>query len=205
MVVSGGVLRSDHILCAHCIPLKGQRKHNKRSIDNTKRNEFIFLVADGTAKLSGRDCEFREPTPRRKQTEGSEVFSEKFQDESGESQPTEATDDAEARKDFCSIQCDFVCRHHNEPRVHLHVPKEETFPIPQKYNDVPRSNLDACRWLLECRFGQMLVRFVERFHEVYSIERETSTRIHVVRWEIDKSSNDFQTISCMARSMDQNW
>ena len=31
-------------------------------------------------------------------------------------------------------------RHHNEPRVQLHVPKEETFPIPLKYIDVTRSS-----------------------------------------------------------------
>ena len=46
-----------------------------------------------------------------------------------ESQPTESTDDAEARADFWSIQGDFIYRHHHEPRVQLHVPKEETFPI----------------------------------------------------------------------------
>ena len=31
------------------------------------------------------------------------------------------------------------CHHHNEPRVQLYVPKEETFPIPLKYIDVRRS------------------------------------------------------------------
>ena len=34
---------------------------------------------------------------------------------------------------------DFIFRHHNELRVQLHVPKEETFSIPQKYIDVTRS------------------------------------------------------------------
>ena len=61
-------------------------------------------------------------------------------------QTTESTDDAEARADFWSIQGDFTCRHHNEPRVQLYVPKEETFPIPLKYVDVTRSshaNLDV--------------------------------------------------------------
>ena len=47
--------------------------------------------------------------------------------------------DAEARADFWSIQGDFICRHHNEPRVQLHVPKDETFPVPLKYIDVIRS------------------------------------------------------------------
>ena len=28
-------------------------------------------------------------------------------------------DDAEARADFWSIQGDFICRHHNEPRLQL--------------------------------------------------------------------------------------
>ena len=43
-----------------------------------------------------------------------------------------------------SIQGDFIYRHHVELRVQLHVPKEETFPIPLKYIDVTTfSNLDV--------------------------------------------------------------
>ena len=45
-------------------------------------------------------------------------------------------DDAEARADFWSIQGDFIYRLHNEPRVQLYVPKEETFPIQLRYIDV---------------------------------------------------------------------
>ena len=52
-------------------------------------------------------------------------------------QPRESKDDAEARRDFWSIQEDFIRRHHNEPRVQLHVP---TFPIPLKYIDVTRAS-----------------------------------------------------------------
>ena len=50
------------------------------------------------------------------------------------------------KPDFWSIQGDFIYRHHNETRVQLHVPKEETFPSPPKYIDVTRSiytDLDA--------------------------------------------------------------
>ena len=101
-------------------------------------NEFIFPVADGTAKLPGRNHEFREPTVRREQTVRSEDFSEQLQGEPGESQPTESRDDAEARADFLSIQGDVIYRHHNEPWVHLYVPKDETFPIPLRYIDVTR-------------------------------------------------------------------
>ena len=99
-----------------------------------KEDEFIFPFADGTAKSAGRNCEFRVPTQRREPTVRSEELSEEIQGESGEPQPTEPTDDAEARADFWLIQGDFVNRHHNEPRVQLYVPKEETFLIPLKYS-----------------------------------------------------------------------
>ena len=112
----------------------------ERGIDNTKKgDEFIFPIADGTAKLSGRDYEFREPTLRREQIARNEDFGGELQGESGESQPTESTDDAEARADFWSIQGDFIYRHHNESRDQLYVPKEETFSIPLKCIDVSRS------------------------------------------------------------------
>ena len=59
---------------------------------------------------------------------------------------TETKDVAEARADFWSIQGVFIYRLHNEPRVQLNVPKEETFTIPLKYIDVTRAtytNLDV--------------------------------------------------------------
>ena len=56
------------------------------------------------------------------------------------SQPTDETkEDAEARNDFWSMEGDFICRHHVEPRVQPCVPKEETFPLPLKYMDVTRT------------------------------------------------------------------
>ena len=92
--------------------------------------------------------EFREPTLRREPTVRSEDLSGEGQGESGVSQPAEPTDDAEARADFWSVQADFYHRHHNELRVQLHGPKEETFPILLKYMDVTRSihtDLDVTR------------------------------------------------------------
>ena len=70
---------------------------------------------------------------------GSENLSGELQGESGESQPAESTDDAEAGADFWSIQGDFIYRHHNGPRVQNHVPKEQTFPFLLKDIDVSRS------------------------------------------------------------------
>ena len=100
---------------------------------------FRFQTADGTAKLFGRDHGVREPTPRREQLVRSEDLREELQGISERSQPTEATDDAEVRKDFRSIEGDFIYRHHIGPRVQLYVPKEETIPISLKHIDVTRA------------------------------------------------------------------
>ena len=47
---------------------------------------------------------------------------------------------------FWSMSGNFIHRHHVEPRVKLYSPREESFPIPPKYNDVSRTtqtNLDV--------------------------------------------------------------
>ena len=111
----------------------------KEALISQKDDEFVFPFADGTAKLFGRDHEFREPTPKREQPVMSEDLSREIQGELGESQPAEQTDDAEACADFWSIQGDFIYRHHNEPRVQLYSPKEDTLPIPLKDIDVTLS------------------------------------------------------------------
>ena len=67
--------------------------------------------------LSGRDYEFREPTPRREQTARSEGLSGELQGEPEELRPPESRDDAGASGDFWSIQGDLIYRHHNEHRV----------------------------------------------------------------------------------------
>ena len=50
----------------------------KDVLTSQKRDEFKFPVVDGTAKLSGRDHEFREPTLRREQTEGAKISVDNF-------------------------------------------------------------------------------------------------------------------------------
>ena len=104
-----------------------RRMNAKEVLIRQKEDEFIFPFADGTAKLSGRDYEFRELTRRREQVVRRENLRGEFQGEREESQPTESRDDIEARTDFWSIQGDFIYRQHSQPRVQLHVPKEETF------------------------------------------------------------------------------
>ena len=55
-------------------------------------------------------------------------------------------DAGEAINDFGSMSGSYIFRHHVEPRVKLYSPREESFPIPLKYNDVTRTthtNLDV--------------------------------------------------------------
>ena len=60
------------------------KNQRERSIDITKKGDgFIFPVADGTAKLSGRDYDFREPTVRWEEVERSGDFSGELQGELG--------------------------------------------------------------------------------------------------------------------------
>ena len=56
---------------------------NAKEVLISQKNEFIFSFADGTGKLSGRDYEFREPTPGREQTVRSEDLSGELQGELG--------------------------------------------------------------------------------------------------------------------------
>ena len=144
-----------------------QKKHQR-----IKREKFSNIQLQmRTANLSGRDHEFREPAPRREHPVGSEDLSGELQGEPGESQPTDTTDDAEAQRDFWSIQGDVIYRHHIEPRVQRCVAKEETLPITHKSGSHAR---ETYRWLLECGRESKFIRFLERIHEVDFIDRETS-------------------------------
>ena len=57
-----------------------------------------------------------------------------------------------AENDFWFIMGDFIRRHHVEPRVKLHVPREESFPIPVKYIDVTRTTYTSLGVWLEKSF-----------------------------------------------------
>ena len=80
------------------------RRLNAKEVITASSNEiFIFPVAEGTAKLSGRDHGVREPTLMRAQPVVSEDLREELQVSSERSQPTDDTkDDAKARNDFLS-------------------------------------------------------------------------------------------------------
>ena len=101
---------------------------NAMDIITPKNGEhFIFLNEDGTAKLSGRDQGIRKCTWKRDQPERGEELRDDLRGESDGSQPIDTMmDDTDARNDFWSIEGNwYIYRHHVEPRVQLHVPKEE--------------------------------------------------------------------------------
>ena len=154
-----------------------RRINAKERFRPRKGDNFILPAADGTATLSGRDYKFRESTPRQEQPAESENLSGEFQGEPGGFQSTESRDAAECRKDFWSVQGDFIHRRHTEPRVQLNVPKE------LKYIDVTRSThksgrvaRKSYRWLLEGGREQKFVRILDRIREVHIVGRKPSKR-----------------------------
>ena len=171
--------------------------------------EFVFPLADGSAKLSGRDYEFQEPTLRRESTVRRENLSGECHGDREESQPEEAKDDIEARRDFWSIQVDFVYRHHIEPRVQHYVQKEETFTVPLIFFNVTRStftNLDVVQkkriddyW--NVHENRSLSDSWTRFTK-FTLLKETPPKGYM--WA-DKNSNNYTTRSYLARSLDKNW
>ena len=59
--------------------------------------------------------------------------------------------DGEARNDFWFISWYYIHRRHVEPRVKLHVPREESFPLPLRHIDVTRATSTTLDVMLECR------------------------------------------------------
>ena len=119
------------------------RRLNAKEVSTPLKGEnFIFLVADGTVKLSEGDRSLRPSTLIRDNPDRGEE-QDILRDESEGSSSTQGQDsswyDGEAKSDFWSISGDFIYRHHVEPRVKLYVPTEESFLIPVKYIDVNRT------------------------------------------------------------------
>ena len=123
------------------------KRLNAKEVIIPKQGEFIFPIADGRIKTLGGDQELRTSIlirPRPIQGEGHVDFL--GESEGSLPQPHDSLPDAgEVINDFWSMSGSFIYRHHVEPRVKLHSPRE-SFPIPLKYIDVTRTthtNLDV--------------------------------------------------------------
>ena len=117
------------------------KRLNAKEVIFPKQGEFIFPIADGRIKTLGGDQELRTSTlVRHRPIQGESNID--FLGESGGSLPPphdSLPDAGEAVNDFWSMSGNFIYRHHVEPRVKLHSPREESFPIPLKYIDVTRT------------------------------------------------------------------
>ena len=89
-----------------------RRVNAKDVLITQKDGEFIFPVADGSAKLSGRDYEFQEPTLRRKSTVKRENISGESHGDREEFQFEETKDDEGINEDFWA---------HREARKEIHL------------------------------------------------------------------------------------
>ena len=125
-----------------------ERLNAQEVIFPKENGKFIFLAADGRINLSGGDQDLRTHTLIRHRP----IRGEGHVDFLGESEgslppPQDSLPDAgEAINDFWSMSGNFMYRHHVEPRVKLHTPREESFPIPLKNIDASRTtrtNLDV--------------------------------------------------------------
>ena len=119
-----------------------------------RSGNFIFPVADGTVKICGGEQRLRTSTLNQERLERGEEQDNLRGESDGVSSPTphqddSTRDDAEAKNDFWCITKHFIHRHHVEPRVKLHMPREESFPVPMKYIDVTRTTHTSLDVLLE--------------------------------------------------------
>ena len=121
--------------------LHARRLDAKEVLTPMKGANFIFPVADGTVKTSGGDQCLRTSTLIRDSPDrGQEQNNLRRESEGSSSTPRgDSSYDGEAKDVFWSISGDFIYRHHEEPGVKLHVPTEESFPVPLKYIDVTRT------------------------------------------------------------------
>ena len=124
------------------------RLNAKEVIFPKQKEELIFPIADGRIKHLGGDQDLRTSTLIRHQPiqgESNIVFLR--ESEGSLEQPQDSFLDAgEAINDFWSMSGNFIYRHHVEPRVKLHSPREESFPMSLEYIDVSRTtrtNLDV--------------------------------------------------------------
>ena len=190
------------------------KRLNAKEVIFPKQGEFIFPIADGRIKPVGGDQDLRTSTLTRQRP----IQGESHLDFLGESEGSlpqshdSCPDAGEAINDFWSISGNFIHRHHVEPRIKPHVPREEPFSIPLKYNVVSRTthtnldvkqekriddywNIDGPRGLSDPWTGS--TRFI-------LVEEKTSRRIYVVRGETDKKAANMKARSFMARALDIN-
>ena len=125
-------------------------------------------------------------------------------------EPTDTKEDAEAGKDFWSIQVDFIDRHHIDPRVQLCAPKEETFTISLKYIDVTGVSCSHLDVLQEKRVDHWNVDANRSLSDSwkgitkFTLLKEKSPKVYMWSgWRLTKKSSNYQTWVFVAWSLVQ--
>ena len=164
-------------------------------------------MADGSATLSGRDYEFQEPTLGRDSTVKGERISAENLTAIGKSFDLKNQKMTQKlRKTFWSIRVYFIYCQQLEPRVQLYVPREESFPHQVNSYWLGCSRRKTNWRLLERRQKQKSVRFMDGFHKIYVIERNSSEKKYTFREEeTDENPNEIASRSHMAGYLDRNW
>ena len=134
-----------------------KRLNAKEVIFPFEKGEFIFPIADGRIKPLGGDQDLRTSTLIRQRP----IRGKNHLDFLGESEgslppPHDSFPDAgEAINDFWSMSGNFIYRHHVEPRVKLHSPREESFPIPLSTLTYPELLIRI--WMSSKRSASMII------------------------------------------------
>ena len=130
-----------------------------------KNEKCVFPIADGTVQIFGGDRRLRTSTLTQQRPERGEE-SKILDGDSDEwyapshLQEDSARGDEEVKNDFWAITREFIYRHHVVPRVILHVPKVESFPIPLKFFDVTRTTETSQDVLLENTLNSTVMSMV---------------------------------------------
>ena len=177
-----------------------RRINAKEILIRQKDDEFIFPFADGTPKSPGRDYAETNVSVENFKV-NRESLNRLSQQMTLKPVPTSGR-----------FRSDFIYRHHNEPRVQLYVPKEETFLIPLKYIHVTRSTHTDLDVMQEKRIGDCwnvdsnrnLSDSWKGFTKFTLLKEKLPKGQPKGQLWSGKDSSDYQTRSCMARSMVKN-
>ena len=166
------------------------RKLNAKEVLVTQRDEeSVFLAADGSAKLSGRNYKFQEPTLRRESIVRRENISGESQGDGEEFQPEESKRWRRNQQGFLgsrrsSERISLIVIISNR-EVQLHVPRKDHILFDWNFfwcHQVNKCSSRGCTrkanlWLLGCRREQKFVNIVNEFHKIYVIEGNSSEKV----------------------------
>ena len=160
-----------------------RQTREKRCVLNliTRHNhgEFVFLVADGSATVSGRDCEFQEPTLRREYTVRRENHGGESHGEREELRPEETKDDEGINKVFLGTrrrsdrisfiliilnqEVQLVCREKNHSKIYIidRNSSREKYTIRGDWRKAKTSEAKQIRLYMNCRKDGILYSICE--------------------------------------------